>query len=615
MGFRILLSAVVLLLGMTGAAFSEPRRVLLLHSFGRDFAPWNEYARSIREELGLQSKEPIDIFEASLATARSTDVEEGPFVDYLRALFSKHQLDLVITIGAPAVNFFQQHRSHLFASVPAVHTGLEQRRVPINTLTANDTVVAVSIDLTRAVGSMLELLPKTSSVAVVIGNSPIEKYWLGQMREAIQPFENRVAFTWLNEHSFEEMLQRTAALPPQSAIFFVLLSVDAAGVAHEENKAMTRLHAVANAPMFTHSDAFFGQGVVGGPLTIVANVGRQAALVAVRILGGESPDGIKTPPIEFGTPKFDWRELQRWNISESRLLPGSEVHFRAPGLWEQYRPQVTAGVAALLLQAAIISWLLVERRRRYFAQAEADNRRREVVRLNRVTTANVLSSSIAHELNQPLGAILSNTEAAQILLKANPPDLGQIGEILSDIVRDEQRASEIIAGLRNLLNNRTETDLRTFELNDTVRDVVKIIAPEVEKRGIVLRTLLASEALPVRCDPIHLQQVIINLVMNGMDAMDGEPGPHNLTVRTGQDAKSDFIEVRISDSGKGIAESNLTSIFDAFVTTKPLGTGLGLPIARTILEIYGGDIWAENRQRGAVFSFRLPLVKTHVRKG
>jgi signal transduction histidine kinase len=363
--------------------------------------------------------------------------------------------------------------------------------------------------------------------------------------------------------------------------------------------------------MFTVSDEFFGQGIVGGPLTTVANVGREAARVAVRILGGEPAANIKTPPIEFGTPKFDWRELQRWSISEGRLPAGSEVHFRTRGLWEQYRPQMTAGVAALLLQAAIISWLLVERRRRYFAQAEANSRRREVVRLNRVTTANVLSSSIAHELNQPLGAILSNTEAAQILLKANPPDLGQIGEILSDIVRDEQRASEIIAGLRNLLNNRTEADLRTFELNDTVRDVVKIIAPEMEKRGVVLRTLLASEALPVRCDPIHLQQVMINLVMNGMDAMDGEPGPHNLTVRTRQNAESDFVEVRISDSGKGIPEGNLASIFDAFVTTKPQGTGLGLPIARTILESYGGDIWAENRQRGAVFSFRLPLAKTH----
>jgi signal transduction histidine kinase len=612
MVLRVLLSTVALFFAVTGAALSEPKRVLLLHSFGRDFAPWNEYARTIREELGLQSKEPIDIFEASLATARSGDTEEGPFVEYLRALFSKHQLDLIITIGAPAVNFLQQHRSQLFPSVPAVHTGLEQRRVPLDLLTSNDAVVAVSIDLADAVGSMLRVLPETSSVAVVIGNSPIEKYWLGQMREAIQPLENRVAFTWFNELSFEEMLQRAAVLPSRSAIFFVLLSVDAAGVAHEEGKAMARLHAVASAPMFTHSDAFFGQGIVGGPLSIVANVGRRAARVAVRILGGQTAGDITTPPIEFGTPKFDWRELKRWNISESRLPAGSEVHFREPGLWEQYRPQVTAAVAALLLQAVIISWLLVERRRRYFAQAEANNRRREVVRLNRVTTANVLSSSIAHELNQPLGAILSNTEAAQMLLKASPPDLVQIGEILSDIVRDEQRASEIIGGLRNLLNDRKEADLRALDLNDTVPELVKIVSPEIAKRGVILRTALTPDALPVRADPIHMQQVIMNLVMNGMDAMEDEPGPRNLTIRTRRNAEYDLAEVRISDSGKGIPVDNLRNIFDAFVTTKPQGTGLGLPIARTIVESYGGTIWAENRHRGAAFSFTIPLAKTHM---
>ena len=230
--------------------------------------------------------------------------------------------------------------------------------------------------------------------------------------------------------------------------------------------------------------------------------------------------------------------------------------------------------------------------------------------MNRVTTASVLSSSIAHELNQPLGAILGNTEAAQVLLKADPPDLGQIGEILSDIVRDEQRASEIILGLRKLLNNRTEADLRSFDLNDTVRDMVKIVTPEVERRGVVLRTVLAPEGLTVRCDPIHLQQVLMNLVMNGMDAMDDEPAPHNLTIRTRRNAEYEVTEVRISDTGKGIPEKDLTSIFDAFVTTKPQGTGLGLPIARTIVESYGGDIWAENRQCGAVFSFRLPLAKT-----
>ena len=127
---------------------------------------------------------------------------------------------------------------------------------------------------------------------------------------------------------------------------------------------------------------------------------------------------------------------------------------------------------------------------------------------------------------------MSNTEAAQLLLKADPLDLAQLGEILSDIVRDEQRASEIISGLGNLLNNRTEADLQTLDLNDTVRDVVKIVSPEVTRRGVILRTILATEPLWVRCDPIHLQQVIINLVMNGVDAMEKVPNPHNLTIRT-----------------------------------------------------------------------------------
>jgi signal transduction histidine kinase len=606
---RILLSAIVLLFAMTGEARSEPKRVLLLHSFGPGFAPWSEHARVVREELRRQSKEPVDIFEASLATARYADNAEGPFVDYLRALFSKHQLDLVITIGAPAVSFFQRNRQQLFPSVPAVYTGLEQRRLPLAALTANDAVVAVSVDFLAAFEHILRVLPDTENIVVVIGNSAIEKYWLEQLRGAIQPLINRVAFTWFNELSFEEMLKRASTLPARSAIFFAQLSVDAAGVAHEEEEAIAGLRAVSNAPMFSYIDLFFGQGIVGGPMTIAADVHRQAAGVAQRILGGEVASGVKSPTIGPGTPKYDWRELQRWNISESGLPAGSEVYFRPPGIWEQYRWQVTAGLAALLIQAMIISWLILERRRRYFAEAEASSRRREVVRLNRITSASVLSSSIAHELNQPLGAILSNTEAAQLLLKASPPDVAQIGEILSDIIRDEQRAGEIILGLRNLLHNRKETDLQALNLNDTVPELVKIITPEVVKREITLRTVLTREALPVRADPIHMQQVIMNLVMNGIDAMEDQPRPHNLTIRTRRNAEYDVAEVKISDSGKGIPEENLTSIFDAFVTTKPEGTGLGLPIARTIIESYGGTIWAENRQRGAVFCFTLPLAR------
>lgn len=595
---------------MTGEAFSEPKRVLLLHSFGRDFAPWNEYARTFREELNRQSPDPIDLYEASLATARFPDEEEGPFAEYLRALFAKRRLDLVVAIGSPAVGFVQRRRQELFPSTPAVYTGVERRRVSYATLTANDAVIAINNDYAAVVENILQVLPETADIVVVIGDSPIEKFWTEQLRVAFRPFEGRVGFTWFNELSFDEMLKRAATLPPRSAIFFALLSVDAAGVPHEAGKALDKLYAVADVPVFSESSVFFGRGIVGGPLNSNSALSEEAASVAVRIMGGETPGSINAPPVGFSAPRYDWRELQRWNISENRLPPGSEVDFRVPGEWEQYGSQLTAGLAVLLLQAAIISWLLIERSRRRTAEAEAVNRRREVVRLNRVVTANVLSSSIAHELNQPLGAILSNTEAAQILLKSDPPDLTQIDDILGDIIRDEHRASEIIVGLRNLLNNRNETDLKYFDLNDTVQQVVRIVAPEAARRKIDLTADCATDALPVRSDPIHLQQVMINLAMNGMDAMeDCEVGSRNLTIRTQQNVESGTAEVTVADSGRGIPEENLTSVFDAFFTTKPQGTGLGLPIARTIIQTYGGTIWAENRGRSAVFCFRLPLAR------
>jgi signal transduction histidine kinase/ABC-type uncharacterized transport system substrate-binding protein len=601
---RIVFSSIVLFLAMTGAAFSQPKRVLIVHSVGRDFSPWDDYARKIREELKLQSKDPIDIFEVSLSTARFPDGNEDAFVSYLNAVFSERKLDLIVTIGGPAARFFQQNRQRIFPSIPTLYAALAQRMS--SNAPATDAMVSVSVDVLSTPDQILKLVPETTKVFIVMGSSPIEKLWLEEMRKLFQPLTSRLDITYSNELSLEQILEQVAILPPRTFIVYGQMLVDAAGVVHEGNRAIDRIHAVANAPIFSEQDAFFGRGIIGGRMTNISDVSRQTAAVAVRILGGESPGSIKTPPIPAASPRYDWRELKRWNISESQLPPGSEVLFRVPSLWEQYRPQLTAVMAAILLQAGIIALLLVERRRRVVAQAEATSRRQEVVHLNRVTTASVLSSSIAHELNQPLGAILSNTEAAQMLLKANPLDLAQLGEILSDIVRDEQRASAIISGLRNLLNNRTEADLRTLDLNDTVRDVVKIVSPEVTRRGVILRTILAPEPLRVRCDPIHLQQVIINLVMNGVDAMEGVANPHNLTIRTNL-ADTGGVEARISDSGPGVPNDKLASIFNAFVTTKPQGTGLGLPIARTILESYGGELWAENRTRGAVFSFRLPV--------
>jgi hypothetical protein len=354
----------IFLLATLGAATAEPKRVLMLHSFGRDFKPWSEYARTIRAELDRQSPWPLEIAEHSLTTARSSDETEAPFVEYLRALHAKRPVDLIVSLGAPAVAFVQRHRQQLFTTTPMVFTSVEQRRVQYSRLTDNDTVVAIAQNFPAVIKNILRVLPDTKTVAVVIGNSPNERFWLEVLRKDFAQFANQLSFIWYNDRSFADILKHAAALPPHSAIFWHQMNVDAAGVVHEGGKGLPTLYAVANAPIFSFTDAFFGDEVVGGPMNSVVEASRLTVAVAVRILGGEKAGDIKTLPIGFATPKFDWRQMQRWGISERRLLPGSEIHFRDPTVWEQYRTHILAIGAALLIQAALITWLLYERRKR-----------------------------------------------------------------------------------------------------------------------------------------------------------------------------------------------------------------------------------------------------------
>jgi signal transduction histidine kinase len=599
-----------MLLAMLGAASAQPKRVLLLNSFDRDSSPWAEVERGFQTELDRRSPEPVDVYKAALLTQRlGADRGEDPFASYLLSLYGNRSFDLVVAIGAPAARFVQRYRSQLFPSTPMLFTGVEQRRVPLTTLGENDTVVAISTDHASIVDNILRVLPETTDIAVVIGNSPNEQYWQEQIRSALQPYAKRVAFTWFNNLSFNDMVKRAASLPPKSAIFFQFLVVDAAGVSHEQAKAFDGLRAAANAPVFNDLDFHFGKGIVGGSLVSVGDVAQQSASAALRILSGEAPSGIKTPPVTRGTPRYDWRELQRWNISENLLPPQSEIHFRPPGLWEQYRWQLSTTFAILLLQAGMITWLLFERERRHRAELESRGRLLEVIHLNQSATAGVLSASFTHELNQPLGAILSNAETAELLLENHPLNVSELKEILADIRHSNLHAAEIINRLGGLLKKQTQVDLQELDLNESVSRAAKFVSREASRRDVVVDVSRAQGILPVRANSVHLQQVVLNLALNAMDAMQNIPASRKLTLETMLVGQTE-VGVTVSDTGPGIPDDKLNSVFDTFYTTKPHGSGLGLSIARTIVEYYGGRIWAENQlPNGAVFRFTLPLAR------
>ena len=578
---------------------------MLLHSFGRDFKPWSEYAKAIREELDRHSPWPLDFREHSLEIARSSDENpEGPFVDYLRALFVKQRLDLIISIGAPAAAFVQRHRQKLFPATPMLLSVVDHRRVQYSVLTANDAVAPVSINYFGAIENILRVLPNTKNLAVVVGNSPIEKFWREEIGKEVQPFANRIAFTWYNHLSFEELLKHAAALPPQSAIFWELMIVDAAGVVHEEGKALARLYAVANAPIFSYSDAFFGREIVGGPHVPVLAHGKQVAEVAVRILSGERPSDINMSPIGFGTPKFDWREMQRWGISESRLPPGSEIHFREPTAWERYHAQFLLIGGALLLQTALIGFLIYEHRRRHVAEIQSRNAISELTYMNRRAAAGELSASIAHEINQPLTGISTRASAALRWLRGETPNLEKAGAALEQIVAATHRAADIVTSVRAMFRKDASERL-PVDVNRLILAVLAVVRIDLRKSGVELRTQLDERMFLIEGDKVQLQQVVLNLVMNAINSMRSVK-PRVLSVISKVNGH-DSVQVSIEDTGMGIDPANLDQIFKPLFTTKEHGMGMGLSICRSIIEGHEGKIWVTaGNTGGTIFHFELP---------
>ena len=589
------------------ALAAENKRVMLLHSFGQDFKPWSEYAKDIRAELKRQSPWPLDIIENSLVTARFSDENpDAPFVEYLSALFAKRPLDVIVSIGAPAADFVQRHRRRLFPTTPMVLTAVDQRRVQYSNLTGDDVAVAVNINYLSAFENILQVLPDTKDVIVVVGTSPIEKFWKEAIGKQAEPLTNRIKLSWTDELPFEELLKQASALPPHTAIFWELMIVDAAGVVHEGDLSLERLHAVANAPIFSYDESFFGSAIVGGPLLIVADTSRLTATVAVRILNGEKAGDIKVSPVEFSAPRFDWGQMQRWGISEKNLPPGGEILFRDPTVWGQYRAYILAVAAAILIQAALIFWLLYEHRRRHLAEVQARNSMAELTQLNRLATAGELSAAIAHEIRQPIAGMVAMANAAVRWLSREIPDIGEARDAMNNVVATGHHASDVITNVRELFGKDTQEKTPT-DVNKLIRKVLALVYIDLRKHSIETQLNLSEQLPPLIGNEVQLRQVVLNLVMNAIESMASVAEPRVLSIKS-ESTEHNSVLVSIADTGSGIDVANLNRIFAPMFTTKTRGMGMGLSICKSIIDSHNGGIWVSaGVPRGSIFHFELPL--------
>jgi signal transduction histidine kinase len=493
----------------------------------------------------------------------------------------------------------------LFADSPLLYAAVDARFLQNATLAENQTAAAVANNPTLIFEDILRLFPDTQNVFLVMGSGELGRFWRQEFERESVRFP-RLRFLWADELTYAQILQRASTLPPRSAVYFLSLDVDAQGTTYPTERILTDLRARANAPVFGAQSAELGHGLIGGNLMSIETVSENAAEAALRILAGTSPALIKIPVLQPGPPIFDWRELQRWGVSEARLPPGSEVRFRGPSLWRDYRRQTLGVLGAIVVQALLIVGLLAQRRARQRAELESRRNLSLAADASRRMTMSALTGSIAHELSQPLNSILHNVKAGEMMMgiaNGAPPDV--LKEILADIRTADVRATEIIERHRTMLRNR-QMETKPIDIHGVVRESIALVATDTQERQIHVDVDLPPLPCIVTGDHVLLQQVLVNLMMNAMDAMADTP-PARRRVAVCNVIVPGSVKISVTDRGTGLQAASGGTLFDPFVTTKANGMGIGLTIARTIIEAHGGRIDAHNNPSGgATFLVTLP---------
>ena len=611
---RHLALAGLLVVGAAANTAAQPvRQVLVLQSVNRGNRVIDEFTGSFRVELDRRVENPVNVIQVVVGPVGFGRASEHAVVEYIRSGFTDGpKPDLIMTVGGPAAIFARTHRQQLFPDTPLLLGAVDRRYLGDAPLGDNDTAVPVDNEFSGVVDGILRLLPQTRQVFMVLGSGQIGQFWHRQLEEQFRRFHDRLAFVWWDDLSLPEILRRSATLPDKSAIYYVTFGTDAAGAAYADDRVVADLHAAANAPLFAAHSVYLGAGIVGGPLLPIEDLSRDTAEVASRLLNGAPPRSMTFTARAPGLAMYDWRELRRWGIPESRLAAGSVVRYRPPSLWSTYKGTVLSAAGALAVQSLLIVALLYQRRARQRAELASRKNLAFAADVSRRQTMSALASSIAHELVQPLSAIIHNAKAGLMMITANRATPDAVGEILSDIESDGAQATQIIDRHRAMLRGR-RLDPRPTDLHVVLQDSLALVAHDMRARQIEANLDFSASPCIITGDPVLLQQVLVNLTMNALDAMaDTPPERRRLSIST--DVRAADVAVSVRDTGTGLPPEINGNLFTPFVTTKPHGLGIGLTIVQMIVEAHGGRVSAHNNPDGGA-TFTVTLRRSETPRG
>lgn len=563
--------------------------------------------QAAKAEMLAGSTNNIDFFTESLDASHFPNPEYYRiFADYIRNKYSGQKVDLVMMFMAQNFALAQAMNRALATNIPSVFVVLNDLQFPNPPAGRPYTGIFQRTDISGTFKFIFRLQPETRRVVVVGGVSNNDQKTLERVSELARTVDG-VKFDFWTNQPVEQVCRTARSLTSGTVILLATEQRDASGKAFYTAEVAQMLAPEAGVPVYVLGEGSIGTGALGGSVVNFDNLGSEAGKLALSELEGEPANQIPVEVRTTGTPMVDWRAMQRWDIKSNRLPVGSVIRYQPHSLWQEHRILILFAIAGLVAQAGTIVGLVVQRGRHRRAQAQIERQRMELAHVARVSTMGQFASALTHELNQPLGAILRNAEAAELFLQNNPPNLEEVRAILTDIRRDDKRAGNVIDRMRALYQRRSLV-LGPLDLGDLAAETIALTQTDAAARHVKVHTEIPGHLPPAHGDRVHLQQVLLNLILNGMEAMAGIPKPGRvLTVRAGQ-TKNGNLKVAVTDQGMGIAPQDAGRIFEPFFTTKMNGMGMGLAISQTIIEAHGGEIWVESRgSEGTTFTFILPV--------
>lgn len=595
----------VALLLSASHAYAHPWRVVILPGADPSLPAAFEQIQTLRSALSAAAPDGVDFYTDSLDGLRFDSAALMPdFLALMRRKYEHRQVDIVIGLADFALEFTRKYHAEIWPGVPVVISSIEDRRLVGLPPDFAHVPMRLDIDGTLAVAESLQ--PDAHRLVVVGGVSEFDRD--GADRAAAVAAQ-RTTHKWRVEVwrglSLPELRQRLATLDRHSAVLYAGMFRDREGRTYFPYEVVGPMAEVSGAPIYSWYPTYLPYGLTGGSVISFRKNGQiTGELAASILLGKQAAPGAMT---SMGASHCvaNVARLEKLGLRTDSLPPDCELIDVPPSIWRQYRGAVVLALAVLAMQALTIAALLWQRRGRHIAEDEATLRRAELARAARFAAAGELSASIAHEVGQPLGAILSNADAASMMIDKPEPNLEELHAILADVRRDALRANEVVQRLRALLQKQSVA-FGPVGIDDAVAETLALLGPESRRRNVTIEASLDAGGIQLQGDRIQLQQVLLNLAINALDAMQQTPpSARILSISTRKSGNG--LEITVADRGHGIPAGEKTRLFESLYTTKPHGMGLGLSIVRTIVEAHRGRVTVADRDGGgSIFRVWLP---------